>query len=72
MPGLGGVDVYSHVRAAGSEVPVVFMTGYSADVAPSELGAETGCRVLYKPYDLDALANTVREVIEQAGVPAKA
>ena len=72
MPGMGGVDVYSHVRAAGSEVPVVFMTGYSADVAPSELGAETGCRVLYKPYDLDALANTVREVIEQAGVPAKA
>ena len=70
MPGMGGVDVYSRVRATGSDVPVLFVTGYSADVAPSDLGSETGCRVLYKPYDLDALANTVREVIEQASISA--
>ena len=56
------------VRALGSDVPVVFMTGYSADVAPHALGSDTGCRVLYKPYDLGALANVVREVLEGAGV----
>ena len=71
MPRLGGVDVYSRIRAMGSEIPVVFMTGYSADVAPSDLGAETGCRVLYKPYDLDALGNAVREVLEQAPVSVR-
>jgi PAS domain S-box-containing protein len=68
MPGKGGRDVYAAVRSAGSDVPVVFMTGYSAEVAPHALGAETGCRVLYKPYDLDALAAVIREVVEGAGV----
>jgi two-component system, cell cycle sensor histidine kinase and response regulator CckA len=68
MPGKGGREVYTAVRALGSEVPIVFMTGYSADVAPHALGADTGCRVLYKPYDLDALACVVREVLEGAGV----
>jgi hypothetical protein len=68
MPGKGGKDVHAAVRAAGSDVPVVFMTGYSADVAPHALGTDTGCRVLCKPYDLDALAGVVREVLEGAGV----
>ena len=53
MPGKGGRDIYDAVRATGSDVPIVFMTGYSADVTPNVLGADTGCRVLYKPYDLD-------------------
>ena len=68
MPRKGGRDVYAAVRGEGNEVPVVFMTGYSADVAPHALGADTGCRVLYKPYDLDALAGIIREVLEGAGV----
>ena len=68
MPGKGGKDVHAAVRALGSDVPVVFMTGYSADVAPHALGTDTGCRVLCKPYDLDALAGVVREVLEGAGV----
>jgi two-component system cell cycle sensor histidine kinase/response regulator CckA len=68
MPGKGGRDVYAAMRESGTDIPVVFMTGYSADVAPHDLGAETGCRVLYKPYDLDSLANAVREVLEGASV----
>ncbi|HUQ82510.1 MAG TPA: PAS domain S-box protein [Gemmatimonadaceae bacterium] len=68
MPGKGGKDVHAAVRALGSDVPVVFMTGYSADVAPHALGTDTGCRVLCKPYDLDALASVVRDVLEGAGV----
>jgi CheY-like chemotaxis protein len=68
MPGKGGRDVYEAVRATGSDVPVVFMTGYSAEVAPNALGSETGCKVLYKPYDLDALAAVIRDVVEGAGV----
>jgi PAS domain S-box-containing protein len=68
MPGKGGTDVYTSVRANGSDVPVVFMTGYSADVAPHALGSEPACRVLYKPYDLDELASVVRDVLEGVGV----
>jgi len=68
MPGKSGRDVYAAVRALGSDVPVVFMTGYSAEVAPHALGSDTGCRVLYKPYDLDALSSVVREVLQGAGV----
>ena len=73
MPGKGGRDVYAGVRALDSDVPVAFMTGYSADVAPHALGSDTDCRVLYKPYDLEALASTVREMLnvpasEAAGV----
>jgi len=68
MPGKGGRDVYDAVRAAGSDVPIVFMTGYSAEMTPNALAAETGCRVLYKPYDLSAVAAVIRDVVEGAGV----
>ena len=66
MPRAGGSDVHARVRAAGSAVPVVFMTGYSAEVAPHALGAETGSRVLYKPYDVDALSAAIRDALQQA------
>jgi two-component system cell cycle sensor histidine kinase/response regulator CckA len=66
MPGKGGRDVYSTVRAMGSDVPVVFMTGYSADVAPHALGSDTGCPVLYKPYDVDALSTAIRDALRAA------
>jgi two-component system cell cycle sensor histidine kinase/response regulator CckA len=68
MPGKGGRDVYDAVRATGSDVPIVFMTGYSAEMTPNALAAETGCRVLYKPYDLGAVAAVIRDVVEGAGV----
>jgi PAS domain S-box-containing protein len=65
MPRAGGSDVHARVRAAGSAVPVVFMTGYSAEVAPHTLGAETGSRVLYKPYDVDALSAAIRDALQE-------
>ena len=69
MPITGGIKAYETIVGNnGSRPPVVFMTGYSADVAPHALGTDTGCRVLCKPYDLDALAGVVREVLEGAGV----
>jgi two-component system cell cycle sensor histidine kinase/response regulator CckA len=68
MPGKGGRDVYDAVRATGSDVPIVFMTGYSAEMTPNAIAAETGCRVLYKPYDLGAVAAVIRDVVEGAGV----
>ena len=63
MPGKGGRDVYSTVRAMSSDVPIVFMTGYSAEVAPHALGSDTGCPVLYKPYDVDALSTAIRDAL---------
>ena len=66
MPGKGGRDVYAAVRASGSDVPVVFMTGYSADVAPHALGEDTGCKVLYKPYDVDELATAIGDALREA------
>jgi len=65
MPGKGGRDVYASVRAVDPDIPVVFMTGYSADVAPHALGADSGCRVLYKPYDVDALSTAIRDALRQ-------
>jgi two-component system cell cycle sensor histidine kinase/response regulator CckA len=65
MPGKGGRDVYASVRAVDPDIPVVFMTGYSADVAPHALGAGSGCRVLYKPYDVDALSTAIRDALRQ-------
>ena len=65
MPGKGGRDVYAAVRAIDHDVPVVFMTGYSADVAPHALGADTGCTVLYKPYDVDELSTAIRNALRE-------
>jgi signal transduction histidine kinase len=67
MPRMGGREAYERLRALGSEVPVMFMSGYSAEMAQSRFVLETGATFIQKPYGIAALGNKVREALDAHG-----
>lgn len=64
MPRMGGREAYERIRMLGSEVPVIFMTGYSAEMAQTRFVLETGAEFIQKPYGITALGNKVREALD--------
>jgi two-component system cell cycle sensor histidine kinase/response regulator CckA len=64
MPGIDGPEVACRLRAKWSDLPVLFVTGYSADrLAPSGVIGPHD-RVLEKPYQFEELARTIRQMLE--------
>lgn len=64
MPRMGGREAYERIRTLGSDVPVIFMTGYSAEMAQTRFVLETGAVFIQKPYGIAALGNKVREALD--------
>lgn len=64
MPRMGGREAYERIRMLGSDVPVIFMTGYSAEMAQTRFVLETGAVFIQKPYGIAALGNKVREALD--------
>lgn len=60
MPGLSGSEAFARIRAVSSDVPVVFMSGYSE--APIEVLDER-TTFLQKPFRASMLLAKVREVM---------
>lgn len=65
MPRQGGRATFEAIRASGSDVPVIFMTGYSAEIARSRFIASSSAAILQKPYTPEALGLKVREVLNE-------
>jgi signal transduction histidine kinase len=72
MPRMGGWEASEHIRELGDDVPLILMTGYSAEIVQSrfvktnKLIAESGAVVLQKPYNVEGLGRKVREVLDRA------
>jgi signal transduction histidine kinase len=64
MPRMGGREAYERIRTLGSDVPVIFMTGYSAEIAQNRFVLETGAAFIQKPYGIAALGHKVRETLD--------
>ncbi|MGH2897941.1 MAG: ATP-binding protein, partial [Solirubrobacteraceae bacterium] len=64
MPGIDGPELACRLRAKWSDLPVLFVTGYSADRLARSDAVGPHDRVLEKPYQLEELARTIREMIE--------
>ena len=64
MPGMRGDDLARRAIAMRPGLPVLFMSGYSDDPPPSELGPASG-RVAFidKPFDAGALLERLRELL---------
>jgi CheY-like chemotaxis protein len=67
MPGLDGIETLKrikeiHRKEGRPEVPAFFMTGF-AEEATEE--ARALGQILYKPYDIEYLLETVREHLEK-------
>jgi len=65
MPGLNGRQTVERLRRIGCQAKVVYMSGY-ADGALHRGLLEPGAAFLQKPFDSDALARRVREVLDEA------
>jgi CheY-like chemotaxis protein len=63
MPGLGGVELFTELRAQGFRIPVVFMSaGTNARSAAVAHGADG---YIPKPFDLDTLLSTLAYLLPQ-------
>jgi len=63
MPdGMAGPDVAAAIHRLAPQVPVVFMTGYSADILDDLIGS-TEYFFLAKPYRLEDLRRVLREAL---------
>ena len=59
MPGLSGFDVQARLRAAKSDVPVVFITASDDLALDQKVLAAGGATLLRKPFSNDALLAAV-------------
>jgi PAS domain S-box-containing protein len=64
MPGIDGPELACRLRAKWPDLPVLFVTGYSADRLARSDAVGPHDRVLEKPYQLEELARTIRDMIE--------
>jgi PAS domain S-box-containing protein len=68
MPRMGGQEVYEQIRSSGSDVPVIFMTGYSSEMVQSQFIEKTGAVLLGKPYNVEVFGRKVRETLDATSV----
>ncbi|HSR95849.1 MAG TPA: response regulator, partial [Kofleriaceae bacterium] len=64
MPGIDGPELACRLRARWPDLPVLFVTGYSADRLARSDAVGPHDRVLEKPYQFDELARTIRQMLE--------
>jgi signal transduction histidine kinase/ActR/RegA family two-component response regulator len=64
MPGIDGPQLARELRAKWQDLPVLFVTGYSADRLAHADAIGPHDRVLEKPYQLEELARTLRGMID--------
>jgi signal transduction histidine kinase len=64
MPGLCGPDAYGEMCKNNPDLPVIFTTGHSMELAELHERIEKGAKFLQKPYMPQALGQAVREVLD--------
>jgi YesN/AraC family two-component response regulator len=64
MPKMGGIELAERLSALRPELKVLYTSGYN-DSGAGLLGI-TGSRYLQKPYAMEDLARTLRELLDSA------
>ena len=66
MPGgISGRDLALRLRTSAPKLPVIYMSGYSKDLAGGEFPLKEDANFLTKPFDLASLASMVRVGIDR-------
>jgi two-component system, cell cycle sensor histidine kinase and response regulator CckA len=66
MPRVGGLEAATRMREMNQELPVIFITGYSAENEALSKVIESGGTVIQKPFDPKKLARRVRELLDHS------
>jgi CheY-like chemotaxis protein len=70
MPGMRGDDLAERAVAMRPGLPVLFMSGYSDQAPPEDLGPTAGgTSFIHKPFDAGTLLERVRELLTEAARP---
>jgi CheY-like chemotaxis protein len=65
MPRMGGVEIHETIRSRRPDIPVVFCSGYTANLLEDELLLNPDTNFLRKPYTADELLATLQAAVEQ-------
>jgi CheY-like chemotaxis protein len=66
MPEIDGEAAFQEIRRLAADVPVLFMSGYGAQDAPSPFADKGRAGFIQKPFSVDALAEALQTLLEQA------
>jgi len=72
MPGMDGRQLAQRISSAKSDIKVLFMSGYTADVIANRGVLDEGVQFLSKPFSRDDLAYKLRQVLDMSGERAVA
>lgn len=59
LPGISGIELRRHLRAAGSTLPVIFITAFDDDATRAEALAAGCVEYLQKPFDASRLTDAL-------------
>ncbi|MHB8843361.1 MAG: PocR ligand-binding domain-containing protein [Nitrospirota bacterium] len=66
MPVKSGRDVYDSVRSSQPDMPILFMSGYTADILRAKGIVEKEIQMIPKPMEPYALLQKIREMLDSA------
>jgi signal transduction histidine kinase/ActR/RegA family two-component response regulator len=69
MPGMTGWEVARRVKTLRPETPVVLITGWGPAVDPHELQKKSVERILFKPFRMEELLDTVQALVKGSSRP---
>ena len=72
MPRMSGVELVTLALARQPELKILYISGYSDEVAERYGGAVAGELLVRKPFSADQLAGAVRQALDTPGSPAPA
>jgi CheY-like chemotaxis protein len=64
MPKLNGRDLYERIRSLKPRIPVIYMSGYPADLISEQGAAGDSFKYLSKPINPDALLKKIHDVLQ--------
>ena len=66
MPKLNGRGVYDRIHPLNPKLPIIFDSGYSANLINKEIFESTNATLIQKPFTPSTLLYTVREALDRA------
>jgi CheY-like chemotaxis protein len=67
MPNMGGREAYERIAAMRPGIPVLFCSGYSADVLQPGFALRPEMQLIQKPYSPDEILLRIHELLSHAG-----
>ncbi len=64
MPGINGVQTYREIKKINPKIAVIMMTAYSVEDLIKEAIDEGAYTVIYKPFDMDKVIQTIERVLK--------